>query len=257
LYKRDTSYIEVNQHAALTYNFSPGNFIKVLYHQYSSDMITLNGIVNQNNVLRFSDITSYSYGLGFTSGKTDHLYNPRRGYRLNIEGLAGHKNIRPNAGINDSLYNNIKTRTENYTGNLTVDYFIPVFKQSAIRLANQSRVIINPVIFQNETMRLGGIRTLRGFDEESVNTTAFTVFTAEYRFLFEENSFAYLFFDQAWYENNIKGSFITDTPFGFGAGVSFGMKAGIFTLNYALGKQLGNPVLLRGSKVHFGFISYF
>jgi outer membrane protein assembly factor BamA len=257
IYKRDTSYVEVTRNAAIMYQLSPGNQFKLIYNRYTSDMISINGVVTQQNVLKFSDVTAHTYGLGFSSGKTDHVYNPRRGYRLQMEALAGHKNIRANAGINDSLYNDIVTRTEYYTGNFMSDYFIPLFRQSCIRIANQTRVIVNPLIFQNETMRLGGIRTIRGFDEESINTTAFTVFTAEYRFLFEENSFAYLFFDQAWYENNIKGSFVTDTPIGCGAGVSFGMKTGIFTLNYALGKQLGNPIQLRGSKVHFGFISYF
>ena len=46
-------------------------------------------------------------------------------------------------------------------------------------------------------------------------------------------------------------------PYGFGAGISFGTRAGVFSLSYALGSQRGNPILIRAAKIHFGFISLF
>jgi len=48
-----------------------------------------------------------------------------------------------------------------------------------------------------------------------------------------------------------------DHPFGFGAGFSFGTNIGIFSISYALGQQLNNPILMRNGKVHFGYIAYF
>jgi hypothetical protein len=50
---------------------------------------------------------------------------------------------------------------------------------------------------------------------------------------------------------------VRDTPFGFGAGISFETKAGIFSINYALGKQFNNPIELRSGKIHFGIVNYF
>ncbi|MCC6690169.1 MAG: hypothetical protein IT235_01425, partial [Bacteroidia bacterium] len=50
---------------------------------------------------------------------------------------------------------------------------------------------------------------------------------------------------------------VHDTPYGFGAGTSFETKAGIFSLDYALGSQLGNPIYLKSGKIHFGIVSYF
>lgn len=50
---------------------------------------------------------------------------------------------------------------------------------------------------------------------------------------------------------------MSDQPFGFGAGFSFGTNLGIFSISYALGKQFNNPIELKNGKVHFGYVTYF
>ncbi|MEM9024212.1 MAG: BamA/TamA family outer membrane protein, partial [Bacteroidota bacterium] len=111
-------------------------------------------------------------------------------------------------------------------------------------------------LFRNELYRIGGLKTLRGFDEESIFASIYSIATVEVRYLLEQNSYAYLFWDGAYVENNSQGSAFTDRPFGFGVGVSFETKAGIFSFSYALGKQRGNPILLRAAKLHFGFVTF-
>ena len=81
--------------------------------------------------------------------------------------------------------------------------------------------------------------------------------TVEYRFLFEENSAIFLFADACWYERNLAGNFATDLPVGIGAGINFETKAGIFSLNYALGNQNGNGFDVRSGKIHFGIVNAF
>lgn len=46
-------------------------------------------------------------------------------------------------------------------------------------------------------------------------------------------------------------------PVGFGAGITFETRLGIFSFNYALGKQFNNPILFKEGKVHFGIVNYF
>jgi hypothetical protein len=48
-----------------------------------------------------------------------------------------------------------------------------------------------------------------------------------------------------------------DFPFGFGAGIAFTTKAGLFYLSYALGKQLDNPISFKTGKIHFGLAVQF
>ena len=49
----------------------------------------------------------------------------------------------------------------------------------------------------------------------------------------------------------------TNYPFGFGIGVNFQTKPGIFSVSYAVGKQNGNPIDLSVAKIHFGIVNLF
>jgi hemolysin activation/secretion protein len=112
-------------------------------------------------------------------------------------------------------------------------------------------------IFENELFRFGGLRSLRGFDEESLFATAYVTGKLEYRYIIEQNSFLFLFLNGAWYENRSRNQYLSDTPYGFGTGITFETKPGIFTISYALGSEQGSQILFRSSKIHFGIINYF
>ena len=117
--------------------------------------------------------------------------------------------------------------------------------------------IIGKNIFTNELYRIGGLVSLRGFDEESINASAYVMPSVEYRFLFDKNSALFLFANGAYYENVSRTQRVFDRPFGFGTGIFFETKSGIFSLTYAVGKQFNNPILLKNAKIHFGLVSIF
>jgi hypothetical protein len=64
------------------------------------------------------------------------------------------------------------------------------------------------------------------------------------------------FFDQGLYENRTR-TYVRDAPFGFGAGMSFGTRAGMFSVIYGLGRQFGNPINIRDGKIHVGYFAVF
>jgi len=119
-----------------------------------------------------------------------------------------------------------------------------------------SEILVAPSYASNELLRFGGMGTQRGFKEEELRATSRWMISLEYRFLLDQNSFLFVFFDQSWYENKLA---ITrrDTPYGFGGGLTFGTTLGMFSISYALGKQLTNPILLSNGNIHFGYTSYF
>jgi hemolysin activation/secretion protein len=176
---------------------------------------------------------------------------------LIVNASAGTKKIKRNAKINQEVYDKIKLNSTQYNGDFEASLFIPIAGRSTVKIGNSSGFVNGENTFQNELLRIGGLKTLRGFDEESIFTTSYSIFTLEYRFLLEQNSYIYLFGDGAWYENNNVKEYVNDTPIGFGAGISFETKAGIFSINYALGKQFNNPIQLRSGKIHFGIVNYF
>ena len=257
LYKKDTTYLDVNQNIGLQYLLIGGNYLKIFYNNKTSTLLSTKGLENATTLPANADVRTNMYGIGFKFEKLDYRLNPRRGYSVVANVSAGSKNIRKNSKLNPVVYDNLKLNSTIYNGDLTGSIFIPVADRSTVKVGVQAAFINGETTFQNELFRIGGLKTLRGFDEESIYASTFTIMSLEYRYILDQNSYLYLFGDGAWYENNEVSQYVHDTPFGFGAGISFETKAGIFSINYALGRQFNNPIELKSGKIHFGIVNYF
>ena len=247
LYKRDTSFIELNSSVGVQYILTRGSFIKGYYQSISSSV--LSGGSNNPEFSNLGNVKSNYYGLAYSSNKVDYIQNPRKGTVIYFESSVGNRK----AQVNDSSQI-IKSFT--YRGKIKLEQFIPLFKRHVLRIANQTEFYGADEIFENEVFRFGGLTSQRGFNEDELFATTKNIFTLEYRFLLDKNSHVFLFADQTWYEN-ISNNYYNDTPFGFGLGFAFSTDFGTFSISYALGQQLGNQILLSDSKIHFGYIAYF
>ncbi|MGE0561021.1 MAG: POTRA domain-containing protein [Flavobacteriales bacterium] len=257
LYKRDTTFIDVFNKIGIRYILKGNNYFSVFYQNKNSSLLSTKQFSSLTVLPDYADVSSQLYGIGIHYAKLDYNLNPRKGFSIVADGSVGTKIIKKNTAIKESLYDGIKLNTNLYNGNSIFDYYFPVSKRGVVKLSSKNGFTINESLFDNELVRIGGLFTLRGFDEESIYTTLYSIGTVEYRFILEQNSYLYLFVDKAYYEkNNIKG-YVSDRPFGFGTGMSFDTKAGIFSISYALGQQFENPILFRSAKIHFGFINFF
>lgn len=247
LYKRDTSFLELKSTVGVQYFLSRGSYIKAYYQNTNSSV--LSGGYNNPSFSKLGNIKSNSYGLSYTTNNVDYLPNPTRGFKILLESNAGLRKSQ----INDS---SIIVKSLIYQAKLKIDYFIPLHKRHVLRLSNFTEFYSADEIFENEVYRYGGLSNQRGFNEDELYATTKSTTTIEYRFLLDKNSHVFAFYDQSWYENN-SNSYYNDTPFGFGLGFAFSTNFGVFSISYALGKQLNNPILFSNSKVHFGYNVYF
>lgn len=257
LYRRDTTFAEQNIKLGLQYAINQGNFFKVFIENYSSNLISTSLFQDFTTLPPLIDVRKRNYGIGISAFKLNYKFNPRSGYTYNLNASAGTRQVIENINLNPIIYDSLDLKTNQFNLSFEGEYYFPLFKRSTLKIGNQSKWLINNQLFANELLRIGGLNTLRGFDEESITASAYSIFTTEYRILLEENSFFYFFSDVAFWERNLRTSYDKDLPFGFGTGISFQTKAGIFTVNYALGKQRNNPLDLRVAKIHFGFLSLF
>lgn len=258
IYKKDTSFIDVNNNIGLQYYFSGLNNLKVFYKQRNANILSANGLAFITVLPDYADITTQSYGLGLLFERTDYKFNPHKGFFINISAQTGNKTIKKNPKINDAVYTNLKLKSTQYQSEGEVHAFIQIKGNSVLHIAAQYGSIFGDApVFKNELFRIGGLKTLRGFDEESIYTSTYVIPTIEYRFLFNQNSNILLFAEGAWYENSNATSYTNDTPYSIGAGINFDTKAGIFSLNYALGAQKGNSIDIRSGKIHFGLTALF
>lgn len=247
LYKRDTSFLELNASIGIQYFMNRGSYLKAFYNNTNSSV--LSGGLNNPNFNKLGSTQSNNYGLSYHRQRLDYLPNPSRGTRMTFTGSAGSR--KSQASDTSQTIQSITFRTQ-----IDIEVFIPITRRHVIRIANLSEAYSAEEIFENELYRFGGLGAQRGFNEDELFATTRNTTTLEYRFLLDQNSHAFAFYDQTWYENNTT-SYYNDSPFGFGVGFSFSTNLGVFSISYALGKQLDNTILLSNSKVHFGYIAYF
>lgn len=244
LYKRDSTFLETRSSLGIQYFIGKGSYLKAFYQLHTSSLLS-----SSQNLPSLSTVSNGSYGLSFLRQSTDYLPNPSKGFIFFIETAIGTRK----ATQSDSL-DPIKSTT--VRSSLQIQWFIPLAKRHVIKLGGNFENYYAPEIYSNELYRFGGLNTLRGFNEDEIFASTKAITSIEYRFLTDKNSHAFAFYDQAIYENTAS-NYLRDSPFGFGVGFSFGTTLGIFSISYAQGKQLDNPILLRNGKIHFGYVAYF
>lgn len=242
LAKEDSTYIQVNNVLGVQYFLSGNFFVEANINSFLSVVIAENLPENSN----FQNIRTNLYGTGFGFQNIDYKHNPRSGLQISAYTALGNKQV------SDSL----KSLQIEILANL--EYFIPlknklVFRHKILGATKQNE----QGLYENELYKIGGMQTIRGFDDESIYASVFAINAFEIRYLFERKSNVFLFYEIGYYQKKVVGNFVKDIPQSFGAGVNFSTQAGIFSLSYALGKQFDNPFLINSAKIHFGFVSLF
>lgn len=271
LYKRDSLYLDLDYKLGVEYLFIGKNYLRAFVHNELTNVLNVDTtlIKSTRKLLAYNDVRNTLYGLEYNFQQLDDLFNPRDGFQVQATVGIGTRKIRENntiAGLADPentgqtfqfLYDSMKLKRVQYRFLLDLKHFLPLKKRSTLQTRINMGAYVSDEIFQNEQFRIGGTKILRGFDEESIFASLYVVGTLEYRFLLTKASFLSLFFDGAYVETRTLGSYSNDWPFGFGAGLNFATKAGMFGVSYALGRQQQNKLDLRSAKIHFGYFNYF
>jgi len=257
LYKKDTSYLTLTNNLGIQVLFNGYNHVKAFYENQQSNLLSTEGLEFATTLPEYADIRTSLYGIGMDYSRLNYRYNPQKGFRFDLMGAIGSKKIKKNANVNQELYDSIPLSSTLYRLQLDAAGFIPLFRHSTLMIRNQSGFLENENLFENELFRIGGLKTLRGFDEESITASIYSIFTLEFRYLFDQNSFFNIFFDGAFYERNANSGYWRDTPYGVGVGINFETRAGIFALSYAMGSRDGQPLQFKAAKIHFGLTARF
>ena len=271
LFKKDSSFLNLNFRAGVQYAFGGNRSGRVFYHSFSTTLLTIDSMLirSTRRLPDQIDQRTTQLGMDYEWFNTDYRFNPRKGSELRFLGMAGIRTIRVNnniASISDplqpgktfgSLYDSLDMRATTLRMTLQAAHFFKTGKQTTLKTGVQAGWVASPLIFRNELFQMGGFKTLRGFDEESIFASQYGIFTAEYRVLTGLNSYLFAFADLGWVRNNSMIANTTNRFLGSGLGISFENKAGLFNLAFAFGKRNDQPMNLRQSKIHFGYVNFF
>ena len=271
LFKKDSTYLQLNGQAGLQYILSASKSGKVFVQWQKSYL--LGNAVDTNLVIATKrlppdiDVNSVNVGIDYQLNRTDYRFNPRSGNEFKISLSAGIKTVGRNneiISIKDpnfnyaSLYDSLKEKSYQLRIIVMASHYFPIGKQATVKTALNLGLFSSPGTFRNELFQIGGYRLLRGFDEESIYASQYGVFTAEYRYRLALNSFLFGFTDAGWIRNKYQLVDLTNTFIGAGGGLAFETKFGLLNISYAVGKRGDVKFNFReAQKIHFGYVNYF
>jgi len=248
LYRQDSTNITINPKFSFTiYTSNGGRFL--LNVDYKSTSYTLNSDVSQT---QYADVTAFLYGLGYEFCNFDNITLPTKGLLVKTNLNTGSRTIKQSPSSNL------------LEGDLFTEVYFPIHENRlifAVRTNSKVRTIYNTkgryTLFNNEMYKIGGMGTIRGFNQETILSSAYSVATLEFHLRMSEGLGIYIFSDKAYAKTYESGESKNNWPLGVGIGLNMVTKAGLFNLSYALGKGFGQNLGIKDAKVHFGIVAVF
>jgi outer membrane protein assembly factor BamA len=271
LFRKDSSFLTLNTRIGLRYEIKARQIAKLFFHQYSSSLLDVDTLrVKQTKTLpSFIDATTSNVGIEFLYNTTDYFFNPQKGVELEFRLLGGIRKIKKNnsilqlkegsqSGFNyNSLYDTMVLTSSQFRLMGKMNQYYKLGVQSTLKAGLQTGWLLGKQLLLNELFQIGGLKNLRGFDEESLFTSGYATGTLEYRYLLSRASYLFGFLDVAYVERRTIADNIRNIYGGMGMGILLETKTGVFSLAYAAGKRPDAPINFREAKIHFGFITLF
>jgi outer membrane protein assembly factor BamA len=244
LLKEDTTFLNRRTLIAASVRNSPRSTIKVF-----GDLRASRVFKKEREDIADLDLSSFGFGYEFT---TINNYDfPTKGFYFSLESSLGNKFFQsgeiPSKKI-QAIQNNSIIRIEGYRS---------IFKNIVLHNSVYGGTVMSPRLFINDLVRIGGLNSLRGFNENHFFAKDFLLVRNELRFRMDNESFLYLFYDQSYINKSLTDTAKLDMPLGVGAGLTLSTSGGKFNFVYALGKSASQKFNFNYSKIHFGYVSRF
>ena len=156
-------------------------------------------------------------------------------------------------GIGNRTASSIKTNQ--FFAQFQFQKLLELNKKNYIHLKNDTYFLQSNDYFTNELYRFGGIQSIRGFNENSLQGNAFSGIFAEYRHIVSSNLYFYSITDFGYYQDKANNS--EDQLYGLGFGFGLLSNGGLFNLVYANGNTGSQTIKLSNSIVQISFKTYF
>lgn len=238
LFKLDSSYITIKNHIYLNYKINYRTKVFAGYKTQKSE-----NLLNQDNTtLLLSDynIKAAVLGAGYEITQPGILFPLKTSILFSAE--AGEKSI-------------FQKKSPHYVGNFKAAHIFNLNSLNSIFTESISSYLSSENVLENELIRFGGIKSIRGFDENSLTATFYTVLRTEYRYLISNNSYVHTIADLAYMQSSITN---TDHQlYSFGIGLGQYTRAGILQLNIANGKTDGQNFKFSNTKIHLSLRATF
>ncbi|MFP4504221.1 MAG: BamA/TamA family outer membrane protein [Cyclobacteriaceae bacterium] len=259
LLKEDTLFINRDLQLGFSYPLSKGGSLGISTSMRNSSLLSERAVDQQRTEpMQLADFSLLSLQVNWQLSKLDDVHFPAKGIATDIELGMGRKMMSEKTFISTDM--EAPSTLWQITAEANLRQYHRIGKTWSLYHRMSGAWTDARQLFLNDLYRLGGLNSLRGFNDNFFFASAYALSNLELRLLLEqtadEQSFLYLFYDQAWLMHGVGETYL-DFPLGLGGGMSISTGAGNFMIAYALGKQQGKPLDVNLSKIHFGYVSHF
>jgi hypothetical protein len=256
LLKQDSSFVNRTFELDFGYRISDEGYINFFTRRQAGDLISTEDFDPDENLPSAIDYRWNQYGLGMDWNRLNSPVSTRRGSRVQGQFSLGNKRILQNTGLPEDLYQGIDDSSPQYQGWFSAEKHLYLKPTWGMWIRGVGGFVQNQNLFLNELYRLGGLKSIRGFNEKFFFAKSYGYLNFEQRLFFDENSFLVLFADLGLIENPFESEKI-DRPVAFGTGINLDTDGGLFSFVFALGKSNSQPLSFSYSRIHFGYLARF
>lgn len=231
IFKQDSSYINTKGIVKLGYNINQNNTINIIGTSEKSDLSSSTSIDTN-----FSNFKKNTLGLSYNFKIPENsTYLNENKLNVSASYFTGNRNNE----LEKEQQNNIE---------FLIEYMLHFNTRSSISIKNTGKILNATNIYENELYRIGGVNSIRGFNESSIFTSKYNLTNLEYQYGVNYNSYLYTITDFAVI--NDLNTDATTQLYGLGLGYFIKTTQIILDLSYALGKNYKSPFNINNSKVH-------
>lgn len=236
IFKKDSSFTNNSQS------------IKALYTASKNIQIGTGIQFNSSNSLLESNTTAEDFN------KNSYLLNFNHN-SPNISSQFFPNKTKTNLTLSTSKRKTPTNKTPQQEIHLSSEYIFTLNKRNSFFLKNESYFLISRDVFENELHYIGGINSIRGFKENSIPSSQYTIINSEYRIEINNTLYTHTVIDYAITKNHSNENF--DNIFGFGIGFGLKTNNSLLKLVFANNKLKNDPIKFSNSKVHLSLNTSF
>ncbi|MGJ8666819.1 MAG: POTRA domain-containing protein [Patiriisocius sp.] len=236
IFRRDTTFSNTAQSANISYQLNPRTNVTAGYSGRTS-----------SNLLGDISMGIEDYEAKYVTAGLNYM-KPQRSLLFPLKSNLAISLAQGNRTTDTAKEN--QTITEN-----DISHILSLNENNSVFIRNTTSILFSETYLTNELFRFGGIQSIRGFTENSIDATLFSVLNTEYRYLLNTTSYIHSIIDVGYFENEVIQQKEKLYSFGLGLGVS--TKAGILNLNIANGNLDNQDFKFANTKIHVSLTSRF
>jgi len=238
IFKQDSTFATTDQQIRLNYQVNPTSSVYAGYKTYESS--NLRDIIIAGTTVIDYDSKYLLTGANYQTLQSSNFF-PLKTY-IGLDSEIGTRTT-------------IDSEEQQFRISAQLSHIFNLNTRNSIYLNNSTSVLSSDSYLTNELFRFGGINSIRGFSENSIDASLFSVLNTEYRYLMGRTTYLHSIIDLAYFENQTLE--LKEELYSFGLGLGLQTEAGVFRLNIANGVSTMQNFKFSNTKIHISLSSRF